>query len=172
MRLQFVATDLEAAAIRPLHGAQRLAYLWYAITRRAGVLLERRIIHVNGESVLASFYGGWLHSAATIETDGERVRAIYTIANPDKLRSCLAGNLALYRSRMRRARMGGSGDEARTPACAGRRLSVGAQAVQRTGAHGADVVHRRDQRLDSFRDRVSVSAGGYQPGSHNRQANV
>lgn len=78
------------AAIRPLHGARRLAYLWYAIARRVGARAERRIVYVNGEPAIANLFGGWLHSVATIETDGERIHAIYTIANPDKLRSFAA----------------------------------------------------------------------------------
>lgn len=75
------------AAIRPLLGAKRIAWLWYAIARRAGLAAQRRIIRVNGEPALASFYNGRLHSVATIDTDGERIHALYTIANPDKLRS-------------------------------------------------------------------------------------
>jgi RNA polymerase sigma-70 factor (ECF subfamily) len=75
------------AAQRPLHGAERIAWLWFAIARRAQLRAERRIVRVNGEPAIASFYNGQLHSVAAIETDGERIHAFYTIANPDKLRS-------------------------------------------------------------------------------------
>ena len=75
------------AVRRPLIGAERIAWLWFAIARRARLRSERRLVHVNGESAIASFYNGQLHSVATIETDGERIQRFYTIANPDKLRS-------------------------------------------------------------------------------------
>jgi RNA polymerase sigma-70 factor (ECF subfamily) len=75
------------AVHRPLHGAVRIAYLWFAVARRVARRVERRIVRVNGQPALASFYNGRLHSVATIETDGERIHALYSIANPDKLRS-------------------------------------------------------------------------------------
>lgn len=75
------------AVRRPLIGAERIAWLWFAVARRGRLRAERRIVHVNGESAIASFYNGRLHSVATIETDGERIQRFYTIANPDKLRS-------------------------------------------------------------------------------------
>lgn len=76
------------AVHRPLIGAERIAWLWYAVARRRAQLrAERKIVRVNGEPAIASFYNGQLHSVATIETDGERIYAFYTIANPDKLRS-------------------------------------------------------------------------------------
>ncbi|MET0986143.1 MAG: RNA polymerase sigma factor SigJ [Steroidobacteraceae bacterium] len=72
------------AVRRPLHGAERISWLWYCVGRRAP---ERRIVTVNGESAIASFWCGQLHSVATIDTDGERIHGFYTIANPDKLSS-------------------------------------------------------------------------------------
>lgn len=78
------------AVTRPLAGAERISRLWYAVARRSGidgVRTERRIIRVNGEPGIATFFQGRLHSVATIETDGERILALYSIANPDKLRS-------------------------------------------------------------------------------------
>lgn len=75
------------AVWRPLLGAERISWLWYAIARHSGLLAERRIVRVNGQPALASLYKGRLHSVAVIETDGERIHAMYTIANPDKLSS-------------------------------------------------------------------------------------
>ena len=68
-------------------GAQRIAMLWYAIARRHSDRVKRELTTVNGEPALASYYGGVLHSVAVFETDGEVIHSIYTIANPDKLRS-------------------------------------------------------------------------------------
>ena len=73
------------AVRRPLLGAERISWLWFAVARRSELRAERRLVRVNGESAIASFYRGRLHSVATIETDGEQIHAFYTIANPDKL---------------------------------------------------------------------------------------
>src|SRR5690606_10769990 len=75
------------AARRPLHGAERIAWLWYAVAKRSGDRIGRRIVRANGEPALAQYFDGRLHSVAVIETDGERIHRHYTIANPDKLRS-------------------------------------------------------------------------------------
>lgn len=75
------------AVHRPLHGAQRIAMLWYAVARRYPDQPERRIVQVNGEPAIALFWHGRLHSVATIETDGKRIYAYYSIANPDKLKA-------------------------------------------------------------------------------------
>jgi len=73
------------AVYRPLHGAERISMLWYAVARRAVLRPVREIVRVNGEPAIASYYLGKLHSVATIDTDGERIYAYYSIANPDKL---------------------------------------------------------------------------------------
>lgn len=75
------------AARRPLHGAERIAWLWYAVAKRSGDRIGRRIVRANGEPALAQYFDGRLHSVAVIETDGERIHRHYTIANPDKLKS-------------------------------------------------------------------------------------
>ncbi len=75
------------AVHRPLLGARRIALLWFAVARRSGARVHRQIVYVNGEPALAMFYSHRLHSVAAIDTDGERIHAIYSIANPDKLRS-------------------------------------------------------------------------------------
>ncbi|MGB7215066.1 MAG: RNA polymerase sigma-70 factor [Gammaproteobacteria bacterium] len=75
------------AALRPLYGAERIAWLFYAIARRGRGRAERKIVRVNGQPGLAQYFDGRLHSVAVIETDGERIFRQYTIANPDKLGS-------------------------------------------------------------------------------------
>jgi RNA polymerase sigma-70 factor (ECF subfamily) len=78
----------KAVAIRrPLHGAERIAWLWYAIGRRSGGRLERRIVYANGEPAIALSFKNRLHSVSTIETDGHVIHAYYSIVNPDKLKS-------------------------------------------------------------------------------------
>ncbi len=75
------------AVRRPLIGAERIAWLWFAVASRARLLADRRLVRANGEWAIASFYNGHLHSVATIETDGEHIHRFYSIANPDKLSS-------------------------------------------------------------------------------------
>ncbi|HET9449044.1 MAG TPA: RNA polymerase sigma factor SigJ, partial [Steroidobacteraceae bacterium] len=53
------------AVFRPLVGGERIARLWWAISRRpyaSGV--ERRLVRVNGETGLAFYFMGHLHSVA------------------------------------------------------------------------------------------------------------
>ena len=78
----------KALAIRrPLHGAERIARLWYAIGRRSGDRLHRKIVYVNGEPALALLFDNRVHSVSVIETDGHVIHAYYSIVNPDKLKS-------------------------------------------------------------------------------------
>ena len=77
-----------AAAIRPLHGAERIARLYWALARRLRLLalrVELRIGSVNGEPALLRFHDGRLHSISTIATDGERITQVLSVVNPDKL---------------------------------------------------------------------------------------
>lgn len=73
------------ATIRPLHGAERIARLFWAIARRPQSALEWRLGHVNGEPALLRMRDGRLHSVTTVTTDGERISGIFTVLNPDKL---------------------------------------------------------------------------------------
>jgi RNA polymerase sigma-70 factor, ECF subfamily len=78
------------AVFRPLYGAERISWLWFAVARRRRPQSpERRIVQVNGEPGVALYLNGHLHSVAAIETDGERISAYYSIANPDKLSAFL-----------------------------------------------------------------------------------
>jgi len=62
------------AVIRPLHGAERIARLWWAISRRREAPhIERRLVRVNGEVGFAFFYKGRMHSVATVDTDGHHI---------------------------------------------------------------------------------------------------
>jgi RNA polymerase sigma-70 factor (ECF subfamily) len=80
----------KSVALRhPLHGAQRIAWLWYAVSRRA----ERptaQLMRINGELGIAWYLRGKLHSVASVETDGNRLYSYYSIANPEKLTSFAA----------------------------------------------------------------------------------
>ena len=73
------------AAIRPLHGAERIARLFWAVARRTKGAQDWRICHVNGEPALLRMHEGRLHSVTTITIEGERITGILTVLNPDKL---------------------------------------------------------------------------------------
>lgn len=73
------------ATIRPLHGAERIARLFWAIARRSGSALQWHLGHVNGEPALLRMHGGHLDSVTTITADGDRITGIFTVLNPDKL---------------------------------------------------------------------------------------
>ena len=85
------------AVIRILHGAARIARLWYAVARRRTREFERRFVRVNGQLGIANYVRGRLHSVSTIDTDGKRIYAYYSIANPDKLGAYLehVGDMAV-----------------------------------------------------------------------------
>jgi len=76
------------AARRILHGAERIARLWYAILRR-GLQIERRIVRINGELGIETRHQGKLHSVTTMDIEGEHIHTYYTVANPDKLAAFL-----------------------------------------------------------------------------------
>lgn len=73
------------ATLKPLHGAARIAWLYYAVARNPDISLEWREGVVNGEPAILRFRNGVLHSTLSIVTDGERVLALYGVLNPDKL---------------------------------------------------------------------------------------
>ncbi|HEX6997457.1 MAG TPA: RNA polymerase sigma factor SigJ [Gammaproteobacteria bacterium] len=75
------------ASIRPLLGAERIAWLWFAVARRAASRMERRIVLINGEPGILTLRDGRLHSVSAVETDGRLVHAQYNVVNPEKLGS-------------------------------------------------------------------------------------
>lgn len=70
---------------RELHGADRIANLFWALWRRLGDDVVYRPAEINGEAGLLRYVGGRLESAQAFVTDGERIVAIYAVRNPDKL---------------------------------------------------------------------------------------
>jgi RNA polymerase sigma-70 factor, ECF subfamily len=70
---------------RILRGAARLTNLYWATWKRQGPLIQYRLATINGEPGLLRYVDGRLESAQSFETDGQRITAIYTVRNPDKL---------------------------------------------------------------------------------------
>jgi RNA polymerase sigma-70 factor, ECF subfamily len=75
------------AVFRPLFGAERISYLYYAIARNLTPQVEIKIVTVNGELGIGYYWHGAVRSLVALETDGERIHSLYTIRNPDKLRA-------------------------------------------------------------------------------------
>jgi RNA polymerase sigma-70 factor (TIGR02957 family) len=73
------------AARRPISGAANIARYLTELVRHAPAGLEFRIGRVNGEAGLLTYIAGRLHNVIAISVDGERIRRILIIANPDKL---------------------------------------------------------------------------------------
>jgi len=77
-----------AAAPRPIEGAGRIVTLVLGL--REKFWADDRVLElasVNGEPGLTIRDGGRLMGALSIETDGERIVAVYAVVNPDKLGS-------------------------------------------------------------------------------------
>lgn len=68
-----------------LRGRDRLAHLYYAVTRRAAGSLRIVVAEVNGRLGLVRYLDGELESVQSFETDGERIVRIHSQRNPDKL---------------------------------------------------------------------------------------
>lgn len=68
-----------------LHGAHRIANLFWVTGRRFGAQTVYRHALINGEPGLLRYIDGKLESAMGIATDGERIAGIYVVRNPDKL---------------------------------------------------------------------------------------
>ncbi len=76
-----------AAALNPIHGADKgarfvvgLARKFYADSVGVPVMTE-----INGKPGIVLTVDGVLHSAVSLETDGETITAVYVMRNPEKL---------------------------------------------------------------------------------------
>jgi RNA polymerase sigma-70 factor (ECF subfamily) len=74
------------AALKVIHGAERIARFATGVYRHALDRLEFRVVSVNGEPGLAALVDGQLLSIVSIRTDGHRILDVYAILNPEKLR--------------------------------------------------------------------------------------
>lgn len=73
------------AVYKILHGAHRIANLFWVTGRRLGDQTTYRQALINGEPGLLRYVDGKLESAMALTTDGERIVGIYAVRNPDKL---------------------------------------------------------------------------------------
>jgi RNA polymerase sigma-70 factor, ECF subfamily len=77
-----------AAATRPIEGADRIAKVIIGLHDRLHSDIARlELIEINGETGLCLRTEGRVTAVLSIESDGERIHAVYAVVNPDKLRS-------------------------------------------------------------------------------------
>jgi RNA polymerase sigma-70 factor (ECF subfamily) len=73
-----------------LHGALRIANLYHVVTRQPASQPHYELATINGRLGLLRWMDGVLESAQSLDTDGERIHAIYVVRNPHKLRDIAA----------------------------------------------------------------------------------
>ena len=76
------------AALNPIFGADKVVRFFLGLMRKHeanGVALNVAATQINGGPGLLIYLDGALDQALTIESDGERIVALYAVRNPDKL---------------------------------------------------------------------------------------
>lgn len=73
------------AALRPVHGRDKVCRLVAGGVERFAAGLEYTAIEVNGETGLAAWSGGTLAAVVSFELRGEAITQVRVVVNPDKL---------------------------------------------------------------------------------------
>jgi RNA polymerase sigma-70 factor (ECF subfamily) len=73
------------AALHPIYGADRIIRFLLGLNRKLPGKLGGYAAQINGEPGAVVTLNGQLHSVVTVEPDGDRIRSVYFILNPDKL---------------------------------------------------------------------------------------
>ena len=78
----------KAAALNPVHGADKVARLFIGLAAKGGAGHDVRIepAMINGSVGALLYLDGELDHTISIGIDGEKIAAIYLVRNPDKLR--------------------------------------------------------------------------------------
>lgn len=82
------------AALNPIRGAGNIARFFAGIEKKSAALNARRRIEIatiNGAPGFLIFDGDRLDQTLSIETDGERILALFAVRNPAKLSAIAAG---------------------------------------------------------------------------------
>ena len=86
---------LVSAATRQLVGPDRVMKMLLGTFRKGGGKGRARVAPINGQPALLFYYEDRLVTAMTFELDGDRVRAVYAMRNPEKLRRVEAGPVVM-----------------------------------------------------------------------------
>lgn len=73
------------AALKPIHGAGKVARMLLAIRRKWLVNVVSRLVEINGQPGIIQYLNGKIHSAITLEIVDGRIQSIYSVRNPEKL---------------------------------------------------------------------------------------
>ncbi len=71
--------------LRVLHGAGRVAGVYWSLEHQYPAQVAYRPAMINGEPGLLRYVGGTLESAQSFVVDGGRIVAVFIMRNPDKL---------------------------------------------------------------------------------------
>jgi RNA polymerase sigma-70 factor (ECF subfamily) len=74
------------AAKKVVQSGPRVARFAAAVWRRYLSRMSHELVSINGEAGLVMRFDGRPVSVISIDTDGERILAVYTVLNPDKLK--------------------------------------------------------------------------------------
>jgi RNA polymerase sigma-70 factor (ECF subfamily) len=83
------------AARRVLHGPDRVARFLLGVSRKFGRGFTRRLTQLNGRPAVLVFGDGELKSATIADIEGDRIRAVHVVRNPEKLRRVLEPTVRL-----------------------------------------------------------------------------
>ena len=74
------------AAIRPIRSADRVGRFFLGVRRMTPPDLRVEFTAVNGRAGALVFLNGKLDRVLTLEFEGERVKTVFIVRNPEKLR--------------------------------------------------------------------------------------
>lgn len=77
---------LVRSALKPIENADRVGRFYLGIRDRGLAGAEMKLVHVNGEPGILMRRRDGVVSVTSFAFDGDRIRAIYTVSNPEKLR--------------------------------------------------------------------------------------
>jgi len=73
--------------LNPVYGADRIIRFFFGVAKKLGHGWEVHPAIVNSGPGLVTYMDGHLSSVTSLEFEAERIRAMYSVSNPDKLRS-------------------------------------------------------------------------------------
>ncbi|MEM7587693.1 MAG: sigma-70 family RNA polymerase sigma factor [Acidobacteriota bacterium] len=74
------------AALNPIYGADKVARFFLGIRPKAPADLTAGLRQVNGQTAIVATSGGQPYLVMSLDVEGDRLRAIHVMRNPDKLR--------------------------------------------------------------------------------------
>lgn len=83
------------AARKAIVGGRKIANLYYHVALKSKGLLDVRIVPINGEPGIVSTVFGQPFAATVFEIEGGKIRAVYQVMNPDKLKGFGSENISM-----------------------------------------------------------------------------